>query len=391
MDRDVLMECALEFKKIADYNYLFTVGKSKKVMNISLSCASKDFTHIVGLDHLSDIQDFSTNRSSVKLSAFNNIINGKLTLNEVSQSAFFAKPYRGTYNNRTKSEYTPIERITALKNISGILDVAYKGELYKWDCSKLLITLPNGKIKRSSIMADYMLAIPSPTDTTEKIYLFMYEGKPYDNNTKQLYVFSAFPDCLDLSKGQERPYTILTEGKENIRTKEMTHLFTYPNYSQTQDTHLTQKGDQSNNINQFTNISPTIAGGAVALAPARPSFRQAVASLWGKFMEYLDDKCTENKRTIEQLHKFLEKRTKQLSERNEEIAALKKENAELNSEIEKLGTEIKALKTEKTPVKTAAQTKSFLQGLDEFAERQRAQNAKKNTIQPNKKPPRHGR
>ncbi len=231
MESNILIDCAREFDKISDYNYRFIVGKAGKItINISLSCLTKDFTHIVGLDHLSDINELSFKKSDFKSTAFHNILSNKLTFGKIASSVFFQNPFPGTYNSFTKSEYTLTERITALKYIEEILDNAYKGEFYKWNNSNSLIRLPSGKTKRSTVKADFMLSVPSLSNPNERIYFFMYEGRFCNNDIKQLHIFSAFPDCLDLSQGQEHPYTILTEEKENIKTKQITNLFVHSHY-----------------------------------------------------------------------------------------------------------------------------------------------------------------
>lgn len=359
MESNILLDCAREFNRISDYNYLFTVGRAKKVtINVSLRCANKDFSHITGLDHLSDIKGLS--KSSKKLSTFQNILSGKLTYNTISSSAFFQKPFVGTYNSSTKLEYTLIERISALKNIENILDNAYKGNFYKWSKSKSYINLPNGKTRHCTIDADYMLAVPSPYNPKEKIYFFMYEGKPCDSNTKQLYIFSAFPDCLDLSQGQEHPYTILTEEKENIKTKQISSLFVHPRYVPEGASSTPLQGGQ-NNINQFVATPLPSSGGTAVLAPPSPIFGQAVSSFIGKIKQFFEDKSTENKRLIKDLKKALSKRDTQLTEMNNEIADLKRECSELTDQLEKQKQLVPA---------DAKPTKTFSQGLDEMLRKQ---------------------
>lgn len=93
--------------------------------------------------------------------------------------------------------------------------------------------MPDGKTRRTNISGDYMFAIPSERNPEEKIYLFLYReaaAKKKDDMREQLYLFSAFADCLDLSRGQERPYTILQETKENAKTKQSEVLYTHPSY-----------------------------------------------------------------------------------------------------------------------------------------------------------------
>ncbi len=353
-----IYDAATGFKDLMGYEYKIIVGAKGKTSTIQLRFDEHTFFHLCGLHKLTDV--FETNENRIKV--FNKILDKTILNDRLAKSEFYMKEF-------------VYDRINLVADLSSILNHNIT-DVYKYNNN----VNPNSRIK-----GDFIIESITPE---KRVVSFVIKKDQYTpNKFFGLSIFSRSQEERKFSAGHTHntllyiSKTPLTKNGELEKDKEIV-LYKLPSYNP-------QTGGNIN-IVKFSPISEH-TGGTAVLTLARPSFRQTVASLWSKFMEYLDDKCTENKRTIEQLHKFLEKRTKQLSERNEEIAALKKENTELNSEIEKLGTEIKALKAEKTPVKTAAQTKSFLQGLDEFAERQRAQNAKKNPIQPNKKPPRHGR
>lgn len=229
---DILRQCALEFDKISNYNYKFTAGKSGKTFQINLSCLQEDFTHIVGLDHLTDLRDFNTHKLSVKSSLFEKILIGEITYDDILSSRFLDMPFRGTYNSNTNKEYTLSERIQRLLSIENLLDTAYKGKIYKWNNRYACIVKPNGNSRRVSIAADYLLVIPSPENKNENIYLFSYivESRKKDNFVK-LNIFYAFADCVDLTQGQERPMTILKETKYNIKTKDEQILYIHPRYN----------------------------------------------------------------------------------------------------------------------------------------------------------------
>lgn len=224
----------------------------------------------------------------------------------------------------------------------------------------------------------------------------MYEGKSNDNNTKQLYIFSAFPDCLDLSQGQERPYTILTEERENIKTGQKDHLFVHPNYVTEENVSIPQlqKQNAKNNINQFSVAPLPPTGGAAVLAPSRLSVGQAVSSFFGKIKQFFEDKTTSNRRLIKEMQNTLSKRDEQLAAKNSEIKAkdneiaqLKKDNIELSKQLDE------AKRPKKEPVLTATkQTKIFSQGLDDFAKRVHSENAQKKSSSitpPKPKSPKH--
>lgn len=230
---DILFHSAKSFDNAAKYNYIFRAARSQKQFVINLNCLEEEFTHIIGLDHLQDIRILSSHSSQIKISAFQRVLSKEITFSDISKSDFFSQPFPKTYNSVTKSEYTLAERISVLQNIEKILDKAYTGKLYKWNTKSAAIKMPDGKTRRTNISGDYMFAIPSGRNPEEKIYLFLYRetaAKKKDDMREQLYLFSAFADCLDLSRGQERPYTILQETKENAKTKQSEVLYTHPSY-----------------------------------------------------------------------------------------------------------------------------------------------------------------
>lgn len=280
---DILQESAKAFNNVTNYDYMFTVARSAKKFRINLSCLRGEFAHIIGLEHLKDIPSFSTHKTKEKLSVFQNILAGNIAYTDIEKSALFSVPFPNTYNSLTKAEYTMADRITSLSNIESILDNAHSGKLYTWNKNKAAITTPNGRIRRSQINADYMLSIPSGRNPDEKIYLFMYQEKSIkqkDNEPIRLNVFSAFPECLNLSQGQERPYTILEEAKYNIATKQTDILFTHPSYQAERDKNLITASQNivkittashivKNSANQLKSVELSTSGAAV-LAPPNP-------------------------------------------------------------------------------------------------------------------------
>lgn len=374
MGNDILWDSANEFLKIKDSDYLFTAAKNGKAINISLRILQQDYTHIIGLDHLSDKSRLNTRNSKIKSYVFDDIISRKITLNSISTSKYFNEPFPSTYNDRTKAAYTLTERIEASKDIGYYLDNAYKGKLYKWDKRKSFIKMPDGKIKQSLINADYMLAIPSKTNAKETMYIFMYE-KGCDKNTKQLCIHSAFLDCLDLSQGQERPYTILAEEKINTKTKQTTQVYTRPGLGSTNI--MKVKFDNSPNNTELFGLNDN--GAAVLNAP-RPTLRQSLAALISSWADKIRESTERRRQETERKIQEADELKGELEHLRSELIEKKEENANLKDKIQELRSENAQLikQSRKQPVPTAAkQTKSFAQGLEEFAKRQKGQGSPK--------------
>lgn len=230
-DNDNLYLCAKNFKAAIDYDYYFITGNKKKILiKLQINSFIEEFAHIVGLDHLYDIQPFSEKRYD-KSKAFQYILSKELTEKDLLESKFYLSPIPSTYNVSEKKEYTIAQRIAALVDIQDYLDNAYKGKIYRWQKRKSAIPQPNNTIRRSTINADYLLLVPSK-NKNENICFFMYKATPNRKNNEVIFlnIFSAFPEGLEIYKGQEKPYTILQEKKINIKTHEETLLYQHPKY-----------------------------------------------------------------------------------------------------------------------------------------------------------------
>lgn len=233
---DILYNCAVNYDDISKYNYTFVLGDSKNkiTINLNMKCAIDEFTHVIGLEHLKDIEGLQTHKISRKLQFFQNILERNITMSDINSSIYIDKPNEGTYNDITQRGYTIRERITALQNIGDILDNAYKGKFYKWDKNVCKVQLPNKKWKQSHINADYMLCISElfPNNKNQKIYFFMFyeDSEVRRKNNIRLRVHSAFIDCLDLTVRQKR-YAILKECKyRDGNTENIQQIYVSPNY-----------------------------------------------------------------------------------------------------------------------------------------------------------------
>ncbi len=219
----------------SNFNYYFILGNNKRIeINVDMRCSRDEFTHIIGLDHLKDINALSTNNVKKKKYFVQDILNRKITIDTLEKSAYYSKPFDKTFNSLTAKPYVLHDRISALKNISFILDNAYHGSFYKWDSNKSSRRYNGKSMGRSQIKADYMLCIPnlSSENKLQKIYLFMYQDNKEEKKDQpiKLKIISAFPDCVDLTDKQQR-YTILYEGKYEKGDKiTLKDIFTHKAY-----------------------------------------------------------------------------------------------------------------------------------------------------------------
>lgn len=80
-------------------------------------------------------------------------------------------------------------------------------------------------------MLTIFLCVPSQQNPNETIYIFTYQRNSNTDEPIKLSILSAFADCIDLTTGQERPYAILQELKEDIRTNQKELLYTAPSFN----------------------------------------------------------------------------------------------------------------------------------------------------------------
>lgn len=212
---DILQKAAQNFENASNNNYEFAVGNRKKQVKFLItSTTPSEFIHISGLEHLTDVSLLTAKNSTQKSAIFNRIIQKQISFDDISNSKFLYSPIPSTYNYCSGAEYTIYDRLTSLSNFENIMDNAFKGEVYKWNLRKCRIKMPNGKYRQTTIKADYLFVIPTDNNN-EKYYLFAYQTNKNRGKDEpiELSIFSAFPDGIDMTQGQERPYTILEEKK----------------------------------------------------------------------------------------------------------------------------------------------------------------------------------
>lgn len=324
-----------------------------------------DATHICGLDHIPYINSLCGNNIKSKSSILKKIADGTLKYSSfpVSDQDSFTSEIPKTFNPLSQKPYTLEDRIKTLIDLVPLLENAYKGKFFDWKVNYQGIKTPDNKYRNVGISADYMLAIPTGI-ANENLYIFMYCDR---NNPNHLRIHSAFPDGVDLSQGQERPYTILSEEKVNTKTKQTTQLYTHPSSG--------SPNTGSPNVMKMTFNSPSTdqldlnGNGTAVLTAPRQTFGQAISS----FVKGIADKVKER------IERRRNKPNSDLEDPRPGTVQKQTESAPLKSELQELSDEnAPPIEQKNKPLVKAAtkSTKSFAQGLDELAKRHSGQGSK---------------
>ena len=87
MEEDILFNCAQSFNNLLKYDYCYHTGNKQRNYKISvLSNKKENFVHIVGLDHLTDIDCVIGNNTQQKRRIFKRILDAEITFNDIKNS-----------------------------------------------------------------------------------------------------------------------------------------------------------------------------------------------------------------------------------------------------------------------------------------------------------------
>ena len=262
---DILYEAAKAYEKISEYDYMLTLGNRKyKILITSIATENELFHHVIGLGHLTDVRKLDAKTLRQKNAIYKSILEGNITFNDIKNSTILYSPICDTFNRVTNLPYTYYDRIQSFSKAVNYFDNAYKGKMYKWNINKSNIIMPNGNVRHSTIKADYLLKIPSFENKDEFFYCFLHQlnSKASKDGVIELNAHSIFFDCINLSQGQQQPYTILEEKKINIKTHEEILLYQHPKYK---DSAVTSKYiEKLVEVNQIANkIADAIDNGEI--------------------------------------------------------------------------------------------------------------------------------
>lgn len=233
---DCLKKLADSFSRAMKYDYIYTLGDKRKNIKISIVSNKKgNFTHVFGLDHLKESPIVIGNNLKQKEKIFSNIVNKKITMNDIEQDPNLNSPIEKTWNELEKRPYTIYDRLVLLENFDKILDESGGGKIYPWNNSNCQVITNKGVTRMVKIEADYVLTIPTKRSDNEKYYFFLYLDTKRNTTPDEisLVVHSAFVDCCDLVSGQQSKYTILKLDKR-ARNKKIENLYIHPNYKEEQ-------------------------------------------------------------------------------------------------------------------------------------------------------------
>lgn len=62
---DLLTQCAVNYQTLLNYEYCFTLGRKRKLIELILRFSESDFHHLAGLHKLKDLHIARANRSTV--------------------------------------------------------------------------------------------------------------------------------------------------------------------------------------------------------------------------------------------------------------------------------------------------------------------------------------
>lgn len=179
---DILYDAAIEYQKLKKIIYRIVIGRKNKSYTIMLHFPPESFFHLAGLQHLTDITFPSKNKERI----YKEILNKKISINDIKKSAFFEKWFIE-------------ERLENFYHLEKMLD------------SNAVTYLINSKryISYTSIRADYLCERGIEKDI---VYLFVVRQQTapkFENECKGCSFFTKHED--DYTTGTAKTTTLLIE------------------------------------------------------------------------------------------------------------------------------------------------------------------------------------
>lgn len=145
---DLLLSRAQKYAELLNKSYNIVLGKKGKAYHIDLRFYKDTFFHLVGFQHLTDLQQLKSNKERI----YKDILEGKLTYADITKSTHF-------------DEWKIKERITYLYYLEEMLD---------HNNLTFLINI-HEYVKYTKIKADYLFEYIFDVDTT--LYFFSVKNK----------------------------------------------------------------------------------------------------------------------------------------------------------------------------------------------------------------------
>ena|GEM_PF-1255206 len=197
---DTLKQAAITFSKIKEIEYHIVVssGRNKPLEKIIINFCDEDLFHILGLQHLSDI-DLPKNKKIL----ISEILSGKISDEYISLSEY--------YDNHELFSYDINSRIEKASHIEDYFDSnLFTVSIYRLQHNN-----------RTYIKADYLITCKRNA-SDEEYYMFIRQRK--ENNV--FGIVSAFPKNNVSYWGGKRYLMLKQKVKNNIKCE----LFRHPDY-----------------------------------------------------------------------------------------------------------------------------------------------------------------
>lgn len=349
MENDIY-NAALAFSKLMTYEYKFVVAAKKKSTEIILQFDEYSFHHLCGIHKLNDIIAPNISRKYF----FKQILNQEIGDDVLNKSK----------NYIAEGVKDRIKCVLELQTYLNDLKQVYKFNLNANPISKL--------------RGDYIFKWENSNH--QNVYFIIQKDRYHREQYFGLSIFSRDKNKPDFALGHGTQgilyisRTPLTEENKPITEKEEI-LYQRPTYT-----------NPNNNVKivKFDKIEPNSADDHLVLASFRPTFGQAISSLFQRLNRFFDDISTRNKRQITELNnklseyeKEISKQSEMLNEKDKEISSLKKESSELSNQLKK---------SQLLFFKYKQLTKGFTQGINTIPQKntqqkQQPQSQQKDIIQ----------
>ena len=152
--RRIIYECALNYEKLLDIEYEFHVSEKRKIKKMILRFSEREFFHLAGFQHLTDLSLPRNRNITVKA-----VLSGKITDQILSKSKY--------YVNDIKDEKNIRDRICELQYLEEYIDT---NNIIK------IFSLKETPFLYSDIDADYIIE-SSILTRNKTVYIFLKEKK----------------------------------------------------------------------------------------------------------------------------------------------------------------------------------------------------------------------
>ena len=199
---DLLYETASKFEKLTYTSYKILLGRKGKSFELLLRFPKDSFFHLVGLQYLADI----TFSSKIKERTYNEILEQKITIDDIKKSVFF-------------EEFFIEERLSYLKHLEEMLD----------NCKLIFLINPREYREYTNIRADYLCEYVLQDNPEDILYFFL--TKDLWSKTDNVCVGCSFFKKHDRNyrKGTAQATLLLAEKIVNMDTSEEVLIEIYRN------------------------------------------------------------------------------------------------------------------------------------------------------------------